>query len=318
MKQDEIAAEGPAWARLDKDWYQRRYGALPETLESEDAKGFYRRIAAGQGRSPNPYFDEAWYRETFSDVAGLIDAGQIESGFEHYHTVGYSTRSPHWLFSESYYRMTNRELTQSHLDDGGFLNGYDHFLRVGDQKKRQGSLFFDPRIYLENFVSTNEARPVGPFTHFAAHDFKNDFHKRLSWYFDAAWYVHTYPEVITELNAGGYSSALEHYLRNKTPQTFSPSRFFSESYYLSIYPDIAQAISAGRFRNCYDHFTQYGVFECRRPRHIFETSQFSPTSKMGYSVMFTRITWRTRNGLIYRNRSRSVKIRQGDCTHRSQ
>jgi GT2 family glycosyltransferase/glycosyltransferase involved in cell wall biosynthesis len=277
MKQDVVGFEGPAWARLDRDWYQNRYGELPESLDGDDIKAIYRGIAAERARSPNPYFDEAWYRETFKDVAGLIEAGQIGSGFEHYRTVGYPNRSPHWLFSESYYRMTNLDLTQSNLDDGGFWNGYDHFLRFGDAEKRQGSLFFDPRLYLENFLAKSEAHASSPFTHFAGGNFKNDFHKRLSWYFDAAWYVQTYPEVLTEVESGDYSSALEHYLRNGTPQKFSPSPFFLESYYLSIYPDIAQAISAGRFRNGYDHFTQHGVFEYRRPRQDIDLEGYFRT-----------------------------------------
>jgi GT2 family glycosyltransferase/glycosyltransferase involved in cell wall biosynthesis len=267
MKQDVIASESPAWSRLDRDWYQKRYGDLPEWADGDDVKELYRRIAAGQMRSPNPYFNEAWYRETFKDVSSLIEAGQIETGFEHYQTIGYPNRSPHWLFSESFYRLTNRELTQSRLDDGGFWNGYDHFLRVGDREKRQGSLFFDPRLYLDNFVSKSEAYAISPFTQFAGNNFKNEFHKRLSWYFDAAWYVQAYPEIVAELDSGNYSSALEHYLRNKTPQKFDPSGFFSESHYLSTYPDIAQAVSAGRFRNGYDHFTQHGVFERRQPQN---------------------------------------------------
>ncbi|WP_231866744.1 hypothetical protein [Acetobacter malorum] len=45
---------------------------------------------------------------------------------------------------------------------------------------------------------------------------------RLSWYFDPEWYLETYPEVRKELDAKEWTSALHHYLANKTPTLFNP------------------------------------------------------------------------------------------------
>jgi GT2 family glycosyltransferase/glycosyltransferase involved in cell wall biosynthesis len=253
------------WARLDEDWYFARYGAHPALAGDEDDTSFYHAITAGEGRSPNPFFDESWYVDVFQDVAGLIAAGRVASGFAHYVTEGYLTRSPHWLFSESYYRVANRDITQSVLETGGFSNGYDHFLRAGDRQARQGSLYFDPRLYVRHFLLGRRQDPVSPFVHFLRNNGRNEFQKPFSWYFDPGWYLAAYQAVTPALQATSYLSPLEHYLRNLTPQKFNPSRFFSEEYYMAAHPDIAQAVAAGSFRNAYDHFIQYGVFELRNP-----------------------------------------------------
>jgi hypothetical protein len=253
------------WARLDDDWYFARYSTHPDLPGDEDDTSFYRAIAAGEGRSPNPFFNESWYADVFKDVARLIEAGRIGSGFQHYVTEGYLSRSPHWLFSESYYRIANRDITQSVLEAGRFSNGYDHYLRAGDRQARQASLYFDPRLYAGNFLLGSLHDPVSPFVHFVRKNFQNEFQKPFSWYFDPGWYLAAYQAETPELLGTGFLSPLEHYLRNRTPQKFNPSGFFSEAYYLSAYPDIAQAVAAGKFRNAYDHFTQYGVFELRNP-----------------------------------------------------
>ena len=251
---------GPDWARFDAQWYQRHYNIAPGG--AADLERTYQEFSREKRHSPNPYFHEAWYAATFADVAAQIANGALASGFEHYKTQGYTRRSPHWLFSESFYRMCNREITQAYLEDGGFRNGYDHYLRLGDKEKRQASLFFDPRLYLTNFVRADEALHISPFVHFAQHGFQNPARRRLSWYFDDAWYSETYPEI---QNQSEYSSPLEHFIRNPTPGKFNPSRYFSEAFYAESYPDIASAVAAGKFRSGYDHFTQHGIFEKRQP-----------------------------------------------------
>jgi GT2 family glycosyltransferase len=253
------------WARLDDDWYFARYGNHAQLTGEEDETGYYQAIAAGEGRSPNPFFDESWYVDVFKDVARLIEAGQIVSGFQHYVTGGYITRSAHWLFSESYYSVANRDITQPALQAEGFLNGYDHYLRAGDRQARQASLYFDPRLYASQFLAGGGQEQVSPFVHFVRNNFRNEFQKAFSWYFDPGWYLAAYQAGTPELRATGYLSPLEHYLRNRTPGDFNPCRFFSEDYYMSAHPDIAQAVAAGKFRNAYDHFTQHGVFELRNP-----------------------------------------------------
>jgi glycosyltransferase involved in cell wall biosynthesis len=250
--------DGPDWRVFDADWYRDQHREELAGADGQAALAHYQSAAKQSAVSPNPYFSEAWYRTTFPDVAALIKDDKISSGFAHYQAEGFYARSPHWLFSEGFYRTTYRELTNAFLADGGFLNGYDHFLRQGDRALWQGSLFFDPRLYLRHFVPENGA---GPFAYFARQGFANKAHHRLSWYFDDAWYAAQFGGTV----AASCGSMLEHYLTHAEGKKNNPSPYFSEAFYAEIYPDIAVAVAAGKFRNGFDHFIQHGIFEQRQP-----------------------------------------------------
>jgi O-antigen biosynthesis protein len=257
----------PLWALFDAEWYLEHYRKDIGAAGGEsfaDAEAIYDRMSVSHRHSPNPYFDEKWYLSTNPDVARSVAGGEFRTGFAHYIAAGHQDRSPHWLFSETFYLMNHLDLTRSRLDQGGFINGYDHYLRAGDRELRQGSLFFDPQMYI---LATGavDTSVLGPFARFVRNHCLNNPEPRLSWYFDPAWYLETYASAEAEVQAGLYSSALHHYLCNPTPRSFDPCRFFSEEFYLSVHLDVADALADGRFRNSYDHFTQYGAFERRKP-----------------------------------------------------
>ena len=92
------------------------------------------------GYSPNPLFGEAWYRAAYPQVAAAIARGQVQAGFDQYCRAGFGDHSPHWLFDEQYYRRRHPGLTDETLAARGALNGYAHFLRIGEAGESSGAM----------------------------------------------------------------------------------------------------------------------------------------------------------------------------------
>ncbi len=269
VKPAEPVAHQPRWRRFDAAWYAARHA---ETLAAEGVTGsdeleaFYWQKGCRLGHSPNMFFDEAWYLSTYPDVAAHVATGGARSGFEHYIRDGHRDRSPHWLFDERYYLSANRDITQGVLQRQHFVNGYDHYLAVGNAEFRTGHRFFDPLLYGENADESDEVRGHvgGPFIRFLLDDCRAGSTARLSWYFDPAWYFDTYSELGEEV-AAGWTCALHHFLCNRGTQRRDGLRWFSEDYYGATYPDVLAAVNKGAFRNTYEHFVRFGAAERRRP-----------------------------------------------------
>jgi len=258
------------WAVFYPDWYAQTYPDPAGQAVVPDFRDVLRRyLDHGQqaGHSPNPFFDEAWYRAAYPDVAATIADGHVESGFDQYCRAGFRDHSPHWLFDEQYYRHRYTDLTDETLAANFLLNGYAHYLRVGDREGRSGSPFFDPNVYRANASAEAVAMidAEGAFLAFLRRVGADRVERRTTLYFDPEWYRARYPDVAAAIEAGHWHSALQHYLSNATPTTFDPLPMFSERDYLALNPDIAVAIEAGQWRNGYAHFLANGAAELRTP-----------------------------------------------------
>ena len=257
------------WATFYPDWYTQTYQETEgkTTPDFDAVLRSYLDQGQAAGRSPNPYFDEGWYRAAYPNVAAVIAAGKVESGFDHYCGSGFRDHSPHWLFDERYYRARYPDLTDDVLTAHGLANGYDHYLRRGDREGRSGSPFFDPAIYRAN-ASAETAATIdadGAFLAFLRQLPAERQEHPTTLYFDPHWYRETYPDAAKAIQEGRWHSALHHYLTNDAPTAFDPLPMFSERDYSARYPDIAAAIEAGRLRNGYAHFLASGAKELRTP-----------------------------------------------------
>ncbi len=248
------------WNQFDSNWYRDAYavdGNVADPLEDYLTRG------QGSGRSPNIFFDEAWYLSHYGDVRLAVQAGNFASGFDHYCRTGLQTRSPHWLFDLAFYEAGSPDLSPEALQAGGFVNAYDHFLRVGSREGRPGHPLFNSRHYAE---LQHEAEPTALDSPFA--DYLQRLHGKgkdvgTSVYFDPDWYSSTYPQWV---GAGeGFLSPLHHYLGRHSAVPYDPLPEFSEQYYLATYPDVAEAVAKGAFPNGYMHYLRKGVFELRNP-----------------------------------------------------
>ena len=202
-----------------------------------------------------------------TDVALSVEGGGFPSGFAHYCRDGYRERSPHWLFSEKFYLASNPDITRGVLDRHGLLNGYDHYLTLGDRAFRTGHWFFDAMLYRNNKPEQDRSEPSvgGSFAQFLAGDCVAGSLARISWYFDPDWYLEQYPEVREAIDAGLWSCALHHFLCNPTPQQFRALEWFSEDFYGATYPDVLASVGEQGFRNTYEHFVKHGAAENRKP-----------------------------------------------------
>ena len=258
------------WSVFDRRWYLDNHPDAERQMQAlgiADPEEFYLEYGAKLGHSPNMFFDEAYYLRTNPDVAESVERGTLRSGFAHYCHDGYRERSPHWLFSEKFYLTSNPDITRGVLDRQGMVNGYDHYLAVGDRGFRSGHWFFDAAMYHASKPEVDRSDPGvgGSFAQFLAGGCISGSLVRVSWYLDPVWYLSRYPEVQEEIDAGLWSCALHHFLCNPRPQQYEALEWFSEAYYAATYPDVQVAVEAGRFRNTYEHFVRHGAAERRRP-----------------------------------------------------
>lgn len=259
------AAVPPAcpWQRFDPQWYAATY--LEDLPPGEPAEPFahYTRFGARRHHSPNRYFDEAWYVSRYADVADTVRRGVFPSGFAHYCAIGFATHDPHWLFEENRYRDRRGDLASQDLAEAGLVNGYHHYLLVGQNEEISGSDFFDKEMFASVSGITEN-----PFTALLDAPFLGNL--CLSAYFDPQWYLAMHDAVEELIEAGTFSSALHHFLTNPTPAAFSGSPDFDEVFYATTYPDIGAALGAGDQRTGWQHFVAHGRLEDRCPSPWFD------------------------------------------------
>lgn len=259
-----------AWAVFDQAWYLKTYPQVREQLadeEPETALAWYLEHGQRQGHSPNIWFDEAWHLAAYPGVADSVRTGRAQSAFDSYCRGGNTTRSPHWLFDELYYRRRHADLADDVLADAGLVNGYDHYLRHGQLEGRVAHPLFDAAFYCDNLEPEGavQARAQGAFRHYLRRIETRTPEPSTTPFFNASWYLSRYPQVAEALAEHKWFCALQHYLGNATPTAFDPLPEFSESYYLTRNPDIGDVVERGGVRNGYLHFLMYGVFEHRSP-----------------------------------------------------
>ncbi|WP_086631914.1 glycosyltransferase [Commensalibacter intestini] len=273
-----LKSDSAVWRVFDEEWYVRQYSdgiAQMKALELDSVEEYYLTFGCHQGHSPNPYFDEQWYLRTYPHVKEFVDQSKYSSGFDHYCQQGYLTNSPHWLYSEAYYRQQNPMLTNEVLNRNGFVNGYDHYLQEGDKEGRNGSVFFDSNFFLSHYECSIQIE-LGIYAYYLKHINEIDPLVRTSWYFDPVWYLQQYPDVDKEVLNHEYSNPLHHYLTNNDPTEYSPLLWFDEAFYNIEYMSFLE--EQGQFqeyRNGYDHFIDKGISLLWQPSPFVNLGSYS-------------------------------------------
>jgi glycosyltransferase involved in cell wall biosynthesis len=209
---------------FDTAWYLERY---PEAAAADtDPLLYYLDRGSAAGHDPHPNFDSSWYLEQNPDVvaAGLNPLGHyLLTGF----SEGRETR-PAEATSTIRSSVPADAVVRAPLDaDISCIVGVSADLGVGAlSSRRQGS----------NLGLSDEVAAI-----------------RESRFFDAEYYLDTYPEV-AEM---GIDPA-EHYCRYGWRARKNPSAFFDTGYYLYNYPDIAESGA-----NPLYHYIIHGIHEER-------------------------------------------------------
>jgi len=280
-------ADAPLWRCFDHQWYACAYlDDVGEEADFATLQRHYHTQGAAQGHAPNRYFDEAWYRVSYPDVAAAIAAGVVRSGFEHYCRDGFRDRQPHWLYDDAVY-LANAAPDSAAADPAvlagqGFANAYDHFLRQGARRGVVGHLLFDPAAYEVDLADEPGAaaaiQTMGAWHHFLARIWFEQRDAVPSPCFDPDWFLAHHPAASARVAAGEAVCALHAYLTAPPEEACNPLPAFDEAYYLATNPDVAAGLRAGRFRSGYDHFLRMGAQACRQPAPEIDLRRYFDTT----------------------------------------
>lgn len=129
-------------------WYAYKFLNKDKSKSAEnDPLKHYMTIGCLQGNSPNEYFDELWYRQTYANIIG----SDYNTGIEHYVLEGKKAGlNPNVFFDESYYRNTYSDIHEA-IANQKLQCGADHFFREGYAEGRNPHRLFDLKWYYAHY-----------------------------------------------------------------------------------------------------------------------------------------------------------------------
>ena len=149
-----------------------------------------------------------------------------------------------------------------HFDEGWYLDAYPDVLAALKEGKVRSSIDH----YLR-YGSKEGRLPLPPAQEVVA-----------AATFDEAWYLQSYPDVMSAVREGTIGSGYDHWLHSGKvegrvpPPGFveeepePPNEGFDADWYTRVYADVASAIEQRRVRSALDHYLRYGRAEGRLPR----------------------------------------------------
>ncbi len=271
-----------------------KVGVSPPLGNTQTYLDHYLERGSKLGISPNPLFDEDYYRRQHPNVAREIEMGRWTCGFEHFLQIGaVEGMSPTWFFNGTFYRNTNGDLTTESLRFGGFVDSYAHYLHVGITERRAGH-------WLVEALKTIKQKYEFPLDKESLVDSLvegkrwADIFKQV---LDYGWMKEKY----LWGSSIQPSSFLRYYLLNVKPLLLSPSPYFDEAFYLANDADITSAVAGGTFASGYEHFVLHGMNEWRRPFagfdpiYYFQKNMVSAPDRVGLAMTQSPFTHFLRN-----------------------
>jgi hypothetical protein len=227
---------------------------LGTRVDAKDALGFYLAEPRHRVVSPNPFFDEAFYRAHYVDIASAVESGRMLSGFHHFVESGFREgRYPNAITRARIARsgITPRQFTEGEVnaerlvatsqEGRAFLAAFPRF-RALDWLNGLGQ-FLEPGL-LRN--SSTEAMVLQEF--------------------DAAWYFDAYATRFG-LTQRGADALFTHYQNTGAAAGASPNARFDEAFYLAFHADVARSVREGALRSGFEHYLLAGRAEGRLARH---------------------------------------------------
>ncbi|NEQ43836.1 MAG: tandem-95 repeat protein [Leptolyngbya sp. SIOISBB] len=204
-------------------------------------------------------YDESFYLAQNPDVAGLVTAGVLSSGYQHFVAFGINEgRNPSVLYNESFYLNQNPDIAGA-VANGSLASGLSHFLNFGHLEGRDPSAFFDESDYLLNnpdvALGVAQGSLASGFQHYILLGADEGRGPNLS-LFDEAFYLANNPDVVG-------IDAYAHFTLFGQFEGRQPSALYNEASYLSLHGDIANAVNAGTIANGFQHYEAFGRFEGR-------------------------------------------------------
>lgn len=228
------------------------------------SSGWEHFLGSGQfeGRKPNPYFEETYYRQANSDVNAVVGT-VFQSGFDHFATYGAKEgRNPDPFFSAKFYLDQNPTVAAA-VTAGTYSSAFAQFLAAGAAQQLSPSPLFNEGLYLTAYGDVRSAVQAGSYQSGLQHFLENGAREGRYSTFGESTYLTMYSDVASAVNSGTFTSGYQHYTLYGANEGRALTPLYNETYYLAANPDVASAVSSGTFRSGLDHFARYGQFEGR-------------------------------------------------------
>ncbi len=285
------------WYYFDPDFYLTQCierGVSPPLGTAEEYLRHFADRGSALGLSPNPLFDEDYYRRKYPNVAREIEMGLWISGFHHFAAIGANeTYSPIWFFDGLFYKIMHEDLTPQNLKFGGFGDLYAHYLLVGIKERRAGHWTIQVlKDIASNFSFPTDANALSSMLCDGTNH--PEIFKPV---FDLTWMKEKY---LSDQSVPA-DRLMRHYILHVRSKQLSPSPYFDESFYLNSDSEIEASVKNGTFSCGYEHFTRFGMKEWRRPfptfdpHYYFQKNMSDSQAQAGFPVTETPFTHFLRN-----------------------
>ncbi|KMW70025.1 MAG: alkaline phosphatase D family protein [Limnoraphis robusta] len=172
-------------------------------------------------------FNEAFYLANNPDVKAAVEAGIIESGFDHFIESGqFQVRQPSPLYNELDYLAANPTIRDA-VTQGIINNGFQHFIEFGQFERRNPSILFDTQFYLTQNPDVSTAVNEGVLTaieHFVKFGQFED--RPPSLLYNSNYYLSQNPDVAVAV-VRDELTGIQHYLDIGATQNRDFSAFLS-------------------------------------------------------------------------------------------
>ncbi len=260
------------WFYFDVQFYIAQCMAIGLTPSIDSHEAYLRHYLEIGGRrfslSPNPLFEEEYYRKRHPGVAAEIQIGKWACGFDHFVHQGSSDGlSPNWFFDGGFYRAFHADLTDENLQIGQFGDLYSHFIHVGIGERRIAHWLIKGLMQIA--PGTIMPKSASALLELLVND--QAVASLLEPVLNYSWVKERYslPKQVTSLKFPCF------YLNSVVIEALSPSPYFDEQFYRNQYPEIRNAIDSGSFSSGYEHFLLHGLNELRQPFAGFDPVYYS-------------------------------------------
>ena len=163
------------------------------------------------------FLDEDFYFEQYPAVEEAVEAGEFESGLDHFLQVGqFESLQPNPLFDPGYYRSIYTDISAAVEREA--ITEAEHFILFGQFEQRNPNPLFDTAYYLEQYPDVETAfqeERLTPFEHFFR--FGQFEGRNPSLFFDTLFYQERNPQAIAAIEEGVVDSLFEHFIRFGLP-----------------------------------------------------------------------------------------------------
>ena len=263
---------------FDRVCYAQRLGEHP-TLPRDDRDPLVQYFQGPEYAeiSPNPLFDEGWYRNCYADVRRAVAGGACYSGFLHFVRSGLAEgRAPNPYFAALISPKAGPPpIEKAQFDAAAYLR---------DRPEARAFIRHFPVVDAWDVYSCYGHR-MGHAPALAAPDLGqgSPAARLLRSRFDADHYRGRHMA-----GAPANADPFEHYLAEGARAGHDPNAWFDEAWYLAYYADAREGVERGEHLNGFHHYLAVGAAQARMPRFDFKPALEGRMPRVTDPVLLSR------------------------------